>query len=330
MFLSEVWGDSHWADAHIQLPEWSDYRADFSLLNGRVYPDTLLPERLDRPSRRRPRSREPQLQRVSGAGRQHQLGPGGPGRAPRPRQPAELGPDHLQCRRAGPPAVRQPGFRRGGDDPRRHPDAGRRQGRHAHARSHRLRHQLRDEHSLVRRRREHRRDLHRPAPLGRRRPRRLRALQPRLHPRRQPGRTAAASGRRCASTRPAPCRPRSTPTSTRTTRRETDDERSDDDETIHALAAPLRAGARGVVGAGRQRAAVRRDRPADRGSHGGFQPERRRVHDGQRRGHQPDLQPDHPRRVHQPRGRHHCLHVGVLGGQQALPAPGARAVRQRG
>ena len=31
------------ADAHIQLPEWSDYRADFSLLNGRVYPDTLEP-----------------------------------------------------------------------------------------------------------------------------------------------------------------------------------------------------------------------------------------------------------------------------------------------
>ncbi len=29
MQLSEVWGDSHWADAHIQLPEWSDYRADF-------------------------------------------------------------------------------------------------------------------------------------------------------------------------------------------------------------------------------------------------------------------------------------------------------------
>ncbi len=36
-------GRSHWADAHIQLPEWSDYRADFSLLNGRVYPDTLAP-----------------------------------------------------------------------------------------------------------------------------------------------------------------------------------------------------------------------------------------------------------------------------------------------
>lgn len=43
MFCSEVWADSHWADAHIQLPEWSDYRADFALLNGRVYPDTLAP-----------------------------------------------------------------------------------------------------------------------------------------------------------------------------------------------------------------------------------------------------------------------------------------------
>lgn len=43
MFLSEVWAEAHWADAHIQLPEWSDYRADFALLNGRVYPDTLSP-----------------------------------------------------------------------------------------------------------------------------------------------------------------------------------------------------------------------------------------------------------------------------------------------
>ena len=32
MFLSEVWAEAHWADAHIQLPEWSDYRADFVLL----------------------------------------------------------------------------------------------------------------------------------------------------------------------------------------------------------------------------------------------------------------------------------------------------------
>jgi hypothetical protein len=43
MFCSEVWCDSHWADAHIQLPEWSDYHADFALLNGRVYPDTVAP-----------------------------------------------------------------------------------------------------------------------------------------------------------------------------------------------------------------------------------------------------------------------------------------------
>ncbi|MCA9901399.1 MAG: multicopper oxidase domain-containing protein [Anaerolineales bacterium] len=43
MFLSEVWAESHWSDAHIQLPEWSDYRVDFALLNGRVYPDTLAP-----------------------------------------------------------------------------------------------------------------------------------------------------------------------------------------------------------------------------------------------------------------------------------------------
>ena len=43
MFLSEVWAEAHWCDSHIQLPDWSDYKADFSLLNGRVYPDTLAP-----------------------------------------------------------------------------------------------------------------------------------------------------------------------------------------------------------------------------------------------------------------------------------------------
>jgi hypothetical protein len=43
MFLSEVWAEAHWADAHIQLPEWSDYRPDFALLNGRVWPDTIAP-----------------------------------------------------------------------------------------------------------------------------------------------------------------------------------------------------------------------------------------------------------------------------------------------
>ncbi|MCA9927087.1 MAG: multicopper oxidase domain-containing protein [Anaerolineales bacterium] len=43
MFLSEFWAESHWADSHVQLPEWSDYKADFYMLNGRVYPDTLAP-----------------------------------------------------------------------------------------------------------------------------------------------------------------------------------------------------------------------------------------------------------------------------------------------
>lgn len=43
MFMSEVWAEAHWCDSHIQLPDWSDYHADFSLLNGRAYPDTLAP-----------------------------------------------------------------------------------------------------------------------------------------------------------------------------------------------------------------------------------------------------------------------------------------------
>ncbi len=43
MFLSEVWAAAHWCDAHIQLPDWTDYHVDFALLNGRVYPDTLAP-----------------------------------------------------------------------------------------------------------------------------------------------------------------------------------------------------------------------------------------------------------------------------------------------
>ncbi len=43
MFLSEIWLLGHWNDAHIQESQWYDFKADFSLLNGRVYPDTLLP-----------------------------------------------------------------------------------------------------------------------------------------------------------------------------------------------------------------------------------------------------------------------------------------------
>lgn len=43
MLVSEIWTESHWCDSHVQLPEWSDYAPEFYLLNGRVYPDTLLP-----------------------------------------------------------------------------------------------------------------------------------------------------------------------------------------------------------------------------------------------------------------------------------------------
>jgi hypothetical protein len=43
LFISEVWAEAHWADSHIQLPDWTDYHVDFGLLNGRVYPDTLAP-----------------------------------------------------------------------------------------------------------------------------------------------------------------------------------------------------------------------------------------------------------------------------------------------
>jgi FtsP/CotA-like multicopper oxidase with cupredoxin domain len=43
LFLSEIWAEGHWNDAHIQESDWSLFKADFSMLNGRVYPDTLLP-----------------------------------------------------------------------------------------------------------------------------------------------------------------------------------------------------------------------------------------------------------------------------------------------
>ena len=99
MFLTEVWAESHWADAHIQLPEWSDYRADFSLLNGRVYPDTLAPN--GRSTRVNPRSRD--------AHRHTSRAATWPGARPsRAAVPAALVARDLQRRRAGAAALRQP------------------------------------------------------------------------------------------------------------------------------------------------------------------------------------------------------------------------------
>jgi len=41
--LTDVWAEAHWDDAHIQLPDWTSFKADYHLLNGRVYPDTIAP-----------------------------------------------------------------------------------------------------------------------------------------------------------------------------------------------------------------------------------------------------------------------------------------------
>ncbi len=43
MTLTDVWAEAHWDDAHIQLPDWTDFKPDYFLMNGRVYPDTLEP-----------------------------------------------------------------------------------------------------------------------------------------------------------------------------------------------------------------------------------------------------------------------------------------------
>ena len=43
ILLTEFWAFAHWCDSHIQLPDWTDYRSDFGLINGRAYPDTLAP-----------------------------------------------------------------------------------------------------------------------------------------------------------------------------------------------------------------------------------------------------------------------------------------------
>lgn len=41
--LTDVWSEAHWDDAHVQLPDWTDFKAEYFLMNGRVYPDTLEP-----------------------------------------------------------------------------------------------------------------------------------------------------------------------------------------------------------------------------------------------------------------------------------------------
>jgi FtsP/CotA-like multicopper oxidase with cupredoxin domain len=43
LFISEVNVHAHWNDQHAQDTDWTDYNADFSLFNGRAWPDTVAP-----------------------------------------------------------------------------------------------------------------------------------------------------------------------------------------------------------------------------------------------------------------------------------------------
>ena len=54
LLLSEVWNEAHWDDSHIQLPQWTEYRVDFGLINGRTWPDTIAPNAPFAPSASNP------------------------------------------------------------------------------------------------------------------------------------------------------------------------------------------------------------------------------------------------------------------------------------
>ncbi len=41
--LTDFWAEAHWADSHVQLPDWTNFNAEIFMMNGRVYPDTLAP-----------------------------------------------------------------------------------------------------------------------------------------------------------------------------------------------------------------------------------------------------------------------------------------------
>jgi FtsP/CotA-like multicopper oxidase with cupredoxin domain len=45
LLLSEVDVESHWQGAHIQQPDWSEFRPTMYVMNGRVWPDTIAPNR---------------------------------------------------------------------------------------------------------------------------------------------------------------------------------------------------------------------------------------------------------------------------------------------
>jgi FtsP/CotA-like multicopper oxidase with cupredoxin domain len=43
LFLSEIFAEGHYRDAHIQTTDWTDFKASFWCINGRSYPDTVKP-----------------------------------------------------------------------------------------------------------------------------------------------------------------------------------------------------------------------------------------------------------------------------------------------
>jgi FtsP/CotA-like multicopper oxidase with cupredoxin domain len=42
LLLTNVWAEAHWENAHYQLSDWTGFKPEYLLLNGRVYPDTLV------------------------------------------------------------------------------------------------------------------------------------------------------------------------------------------------------------------------------------------------------------------------------------------------
>jgi FtsP/CotA-like multicopper oxidase with cupredoxin domain len=43
LFLTEIFAEGHYRDAHIQTTDWTDFKASFWCINGRSYPDTVQP-----------------------------------------------------------------------------------------------------------------------------------------------------------------------------------------------------------------------------------------------------------------------------------------------
>jgi hypothetical protein len=43
ILLSEINNYAHWNDRHLQDTDWSEYKANWRLMNGRAYPDTIVP-----------------------------------------------------------------------------------------------------------------------------------------------------------------------------------------------------------------------------------------------------------------------------------------------